>query len=72
MASEGLFAVLPETVGAGINDDLVVAGLEGDGFVVWMRAGGGEGVHVGFCDVLYGDGDIEFPGAEGFVVGGCD
>ena len=37
-----------------------------------MREGGGEGVHVGFGDELDGNGDIEFPGAEGLVVGGGD
>ena len=35
-----------------------------------MWKGGGEGVHVGFSDEFDGDGDVEFPGTEGFIVGG--
>ena len=37
-----------------------------------MQACGREGVHVGLGDEFDGDGDVEFPGAEGLVVRGGD
>ena len=70
MPLECLLAVLPKAVGRAVDDDLVVAGLEGDGFAVGVRAGAGEGEHVGFDDSLDGDADAVFPDHGGAVVGG--
>lgn len=72
VASKTLFAVLAEAIAGCVNDDLVVAALEGDGFAGWVGEGGCEGVHVRFGDEFDGDGDVEFPGSEGFVVRGGD
>ncbi len=37
-----------------------------------MRECGGEGVHVWLGDEFDGDGDVEFPGSQRFIVGGGD
>lgn len=70
VAPEDLLAVLPEAVGAGVHDDLVVGGLEGDGFVGGVRGGADQRVHVRFGDAFDGDGDANFPGQDRFVVRG--
>ncbi len=70
MALESLFAVLAEAVGGAVDDDLVVAGLEGDGFAVGVGAGAGEGEHEGFDDAFNGDANAVFPDHGGAVVGG--
>ena len=72
MASVHFLAVLAEFVGGGVDVDFVVAGLEGDGFTVWVGRGADHAEHVGFGNVFDGDGDVEFPRAQGFVVGGGD
>jgi len=72
VSPEALFAVLSEAIGGCVDDDLIVAGLEAYAFSRGVGGGGGEGVHVRFCDEFDGDGDVEVPGAEGFVVRGGD
>ena len=72
MPAEALLAVLPEPIGGSIHDDLVIPALETDGFARGVRRRGCEGVHVWLCDEFDGDGDVEFPRAEGLVVGGGD
>ena len=72
LPAETLLAVLAEAVGGGVDDDLVVPALEGDGFAVGVRGRAHHGVHVGFRDVFDGHGDVVFPCAQGFVVRGGD
>ena len=72
MPAEALLAVLPKAVTRCIHDDLVVAALERDGFARGVRERGRERVHVGLGDEFDGNGDVELPGAQGFVVGGGD
>lgn len=72
MPAETLLPVLSEAVGGGVDDDLVVAGLEGDVFPTRVWRGAHHAVHVGFRDEFDGDGDVVFPSAEGFVVGSGD
>ena len=68
VAAEALLSVLAEFVRGAVDDDLIVAGLEGDVFAVWMGCCPCEGEHVWFCDEFNRDGNAIFPGAEGFVV----
>lgn len=67
-----LLAVLAEAVPGGVDEDLVVTGLHGDGFAGRVEGGGGDGEEVRFGDKFDGDGDVEFPCAKGFVVGSGD
>ncbi len=70
MPFKGLFAVLAEAVGGAVDDNLVVAGLEGDGFAVGVWAGASEGEHERFDDAFDGDANAVFPDHGGAVVGG--
>lgn len=60
MASEALFAVLPEPFGGGVDHDLIVARLEGYEIFGGVVRGPREGVHVWFGDEFYRDGDVVF------------
>lgn len=64
MASEDFLAVLPEAVGTGIDDDLVVRRLEGDRFVGGVGGGAGKRVHVRFCDSFDGNRNANLPGKD--------
>lgn len=68
MAAEALLSILAEFIRGAVDDDLIVAGLEGDILAVWMGCCPCEGKHVWFRNELDRDGDAVFPGAEGFVV----
>ena len=72
VAPKALLPVLPKAIASCVDHDLIVAALEGDGFAGGVRERGGQGVHVGFGDEFDGDGDVDFPGSEGLVVGGGD
>lgn len=72
VSAEALLAVLAEAVGGGVDDDLVVAGLEGDVFARGVRGGPHHAVHVRLGDEFDGDGDVVFPGSQRLVVRGGD
>lgn len=72
MPSELLFPILSDFLPGIVDFDGIIGALHEDrGFT---RVGGGfhHGEHVRFRDEFDRDGDIVFPGAEGFVVGGGD
>ena len=72
MAAEALFAILSKAFGAGVYDDLVVCGLEGDEFAGRVGGRADHAEHVRFGDEFDGHGDAVFPRAQGLVVGGGD
>jgi len=69
VSSERLLPVLPELIGSGVDDDLVVTALVGDVFPARMWRRTDHAVHVWFCDELDGYRYAVFPCAQGFVVG---
>ena len=68
MPDEPLLPILAEPVRAGVDVDLVVAGLQRDGLVRRVRDRAREGEHVRLGDELDGHGDVDLPRAEGLVV----
>ena len=72
MPAKTLLPILPEAIRRRIHDDLIVSALETDTFPGRMRRRGRERVHVRFGDELDGDGDVDFPRPQGFVVRGRD
>ena len=72
VASEPLFPILPEAFGAGVDDNLVVCGLEGDEFAGRVRGRADHAEHVRLRDEFDGDGDPVLPRAQGLVVRGRD
>ena len=72
MALEHFLAILPESVRRGVHDDLVVAGLECNGFPGRVRRRTDQAVHVRLGNSLDGHGDADLPGQDGFIVGAGD
>ena len=72
VAAEALLAILAEALGAGIDDDLVISGLEGDELAGRVGRGADHAEHVRLGDELDGHGDPVLPRAQGLVVGGRD
>lgn len=72
MAPEALLPILPEPIASRVNHDLIIAALESHAFPRRMRECRGQRVHVRFSDEFDRDGDVEFPGTEGFIVRGSD
>ena len=68
MSPEALLPILSKAVRGCIDHNLVVAGLESDGFSGRVRRRGDERVHVGLGDEFDGDVDIQFPCTQGLVV----
>ena len=68
MAFEDFFAVLPESIRRCVNDNLIIAGLECDGFAGGMRGCANKTVHMWLCNSLYRDRDADFPCQDGFVI----
>lgn len=58
MPTKLLLSILAEAVSSSVDDNLVVAALEADGFAGRMRCCGSESEHVGFSDEFNGNGDV--------------
>ena len=58
MSAEALLPILSKAVRGCIDHDLVVAGLESNGFSGRVRRRGDEGIHVGLGDEFDGDVDV--------------
>lgn len=67
-----LLPVLPEAVPSRIDDDLVVPALKEHVLPARVQTRARQWVHVRLGDELDGDGDVDFPGAEGLIVRGGD
>ncbi len=72
VTAKALLAILAKAIRAGVDDDLIIAGLKSDVLPRRVGVGAHHAVHVRLGDELDGDGDVVLPRAQGLVVRGGD